>query len=127
MSVLERGDYWLNLMEEAAKHDPDWRDYPARFLSAKGEVGPTEGNLGSLRADLVLEFLKDGYSDWLSEIAPYCVRSQMEWVMQSMDAAEIDGLPPHVYETARAIWSYLQEQIHQWLLEKIEHYEEWME
>lgn len=125
MSVLDRGQHWLDLVEQIAEWDPEWRDYPTRLLSAKGEVGPPEGNVGSLRADLVLEFLKDGFDDWLSEIAPYCVRSQMEWVMQMMDTAEIDGLPPVAYETARAIWNYLQEQIHQWLLLRVEKYEEW--
>ena len=125
MSVLDRGQHWLDLVEQIVVIDPEWRDYPTRLLSAMGEVGPPEGNVGSLRADWVLEFLKDGYDDWLSEIAPYCVRSQMEWVMQMMDTAEIDGLPPVAYETARAIWNYLQEQIHQWLLLRVEKYEEW--
>ena len=127
MSVLDRGQHWLDLVEEIVKHDPDWRDYPSRLLSGNGEVGPAPGNLGQLRADLVLEFLKDGYDDWLAEIAPYCVRSQMEWVMQTMDAAELDGLPPVAYETAKSIWNYLQEQIHQWLLLRVERYEEWTE
>ena len=112
--------YWKDCVAECDMSlQKNWRDDPDNFISI-----PITSCHRQLRSDLLLAFLYEvgeyNQHHYLADICIPVIDNQLEWVVQLMDAAVKTDAPTVVSTGAQAVWEYVSNAVHAWLIEKEE-------
>jgi hypothetical protein len=93
---------WMECIDCLDSDKKDWRENSLSF-------NPT----ASLRGDIALAFFK-AHELWVSDCALPIYENQLEWIAMMFDSADASRINEL---TANAIWSYISQTAHTWLLE----------